>query len=509
MTDKTYPLTDRALGVGPVPAVVLAVLAESCGAAGTTNMSYAEIAKRAGISHIGARRAVYKLGEAGLIKAEAKYLENRQCANLYHVLTTAGHFVPPAHIERAKVEISTSCSSSLIERQEVGERIPAVSEASGALTGTEVSLTGQEDSRLRRGQPGDWQGFCAPPPGTPMPKRPDRPNIFSISEEAGWLVMFFGGYILDQINEERRRLGRQPLDAVNDPRRLKGWFKSAEVFLLRRPAPPALEEISETIAWVFSECGGYLPVEVVNEFSPTGRTKPQDRKLTRLKQLFDNYDRIKEAIATGKTMHPQDLADRGHQSPVIGLDAKVAELVQLFIAFRWMPPDNFRRENFATTFRTMLAHDRRGFDDIKFVLTHLGSPPVLERLDVSRYQDAYWLRQEFDHVHELVTAVLAAEARKPTTPALPDEPKPATLDQLRAIGMSTEWIDSYERRALKARRQSLWDDDELCQWEETAEGNAMAGWRSSVTHMSGSASDMVDHIDERRVSQCFARLEDL
>jgi hypothetical protein len=43
----------------------------------------------------------------------------------------------------------------------------------------------------------------------------------------------------------------------------------------------------DVIRHVFNEWSGVLPFQVFNEFSPTAKCRPKDRKITRLKQIFD------------------------------------------------------------------------------------------------------------------------------------------------------------------------------------------------------------------------------
>ncbi|OBF98877.1 hypothetical protein A5772_13600 [Mycolicibacter sinensis] len=192
---------------------------------------------------------------------------------------------------------------------------------------------------------------------------------------------------------------------------------------LGRPNPPPLDEITNLLRWLFGEHDGVLPFDVVNEFNPTGRYRPKDRKITRLKQVFDNYDQIREMRMGNK---PDGLvASAGNHNlarpSVPNLKAKVEELVSRFSAVRTMEPDDFMRNNFRTTFRIMLDRDRRSYDQIKLVVDNLGSPRVQEYLDVSRYQDAYWLRQEFDHAYEIMAAVLTAPTCDSST--VPSKPE--------------------------------------------------------------------------------------
>jgi response regulator of citrate/malate metabolism len=83
VADKTHLQVDLGViqEVGQRAAVVLAIISDGCDKEGTTSMTHAGVARRAGIAHISARRAINKLRNVGLLKSEPRYQDNWQRAN--------------------------------------------------------------------------------------------------------------------------------------------------------------------------------------------------------------------------------------------------------------------------------------------------------------------------------------------------------------------------------------------------------------------------------------------
>ncbi|MGY4650479.1 hypothetical protein [Mycobacterium sp. URHB0021] len=131
---------------------------------------------------------------------------------------------------------------------------------------------------------------------TPMPRRKSSGgwgdvSFFAVHREACWLASHFESLVLARANSDRQALGKPLLDRVSD-KRFDSWYQSA-LSSFGESEGPRLEDVVDALSWVFDECEGVLPFDPVNVFSPTGRgTRPKDRKLTRLKQILDNWDEI-------------------------------------------------------------------------------------------------------------------------------------------------------------------------------------------------------------------------
>jgi hypothetical protein len=109
---------------------------------------------------------------------------------------------------------------------------------------------------------------CFPPP--------------SFMAELVWLLQIFGDYV-----------AAQPGRGITD-RRLQGWAKGA-TDLIRQGRPMA--EIARVLAWVFDEHDGVLPFPV--SFRPRGfdHDVRVTSKVTSLRQIARNYDRITQAMS--------------------------------------------------------------------------------------------------------------------------------------------------------------------------------------------------------------------
>ncbi|OBF96445.1 hypothetical protein A5790_05290 [Mycobacterium sp. 852002-51152_SCH6134967] len=309
-----------------------------------------------------------------------------------------------------------------------------------------------------------------------------------VEREACWLVAWFASRVLERDNKERQRLGKTRVDRISDLRRLAGWVKSARVFLCR-PNPPTLEQVCHVIDCVFDEHDGHLPIELVNEFSPTGRTRPKDFRLTRLIQIFSNWDRLVEVVAMPMCGRPspQPVAVDGPapgQIPVPDLDAKVANLVDLFETFcRSRDPeyelDEFSRANWSKTFKIALRQGHPDFASWRLVIETLADPDIDEFVSAKdRYIDPFTLKnrfaEAFDHVQFFRDLKVRHPERFDKTQRRPKpEVEPVTIEQMREIGFEEGYIERFlERRHRAESRQRTWcDDDEV---EHVTAGDVLA-----------------------------------
>jgi hypothetical protein len=320
--------------------------------------------------------------------------------------------------------------------------------------------------------------------GISMPPRIPRRQLgfnFGLSylaerdQESLWLTAWFASRILERDEEESGRLGRKPMVRINSPRRLAGWRTSAENFL-SRPNPPTLQEIVDIIGRIFEEHDGVLPIEIVNGFSPTGWTTSKHYRLTRLIQVFENWDRLVEVMAmpVSDRLNPQEAAV---ETPTPGpiavpdLDAKVTNLVDLFEAFRHSRNpqyelDDFHRSNWSKTFRIVLQHGQRDYDTMKLVVETLADRDIDEFVTAkNRYFDPFTLKTRFAEALDHVQLFRDLKARHPErfdkTPRPRPEPEPVTAEQLREIGFDESYIEAFLERRLRAQgRQRTWDDDD-------------------------------------------------
>jgi hypothetical protein len=216
-------------------------------------------------------------------------------------------------------------------------------------------------------------------------------NLLDIYEQAYWLVAYFEVPVLADANQRRKARGHKPQASVGD-KRLNGFLTSAVTLVGSHP----LEEVVGIINWVFGRCGGFIPKSVVDEF---GRFGGGDQKLTRLQQIVEFYDGLVAMMATGYTAPPpQPKVNYGKPLANEAMEAKATELVSLFGEFRTACGErdipDFRTWGWAKTFRIMLG--KYLFDDIKAGIVALRA--CRDRVDVSRYHDAFHLNQEWQEI---------------------------------------------------------------------------------------------------------------
>ena len=407
--------------MGPQVAVVHAILAANDRGEGTS-MTHAQVAKTAGITRITARRCIDKLRDSGLLKSEPQFQDNWRQANLYQIPTcvrpaegeqTHDHSEQtPAHIEQANSTYATTptspSSSSEEETQEVDYPYPGV--AREGLRPSGVNTTSKDPSgepEPRREVPSHPHRWT--PPGAPMPvaSRQSGPwrNLLDTYDQAYWLVMHFEGHVLPRMNQERKLHGWKTTDSVGEKRRER-WLSSAITLLSSHP----LEEVVEVTDWLFSSCHGYLPASVVDDES-----RKRDRKVTRIQQVADYYEELADMalgnqppksserlINWGTLAKHQSTANYGEPFEDPGLECKVTELVSLFTHFRTTCGDqsvtDFRTWGWAKTFRIMLV--RHSYEDIKAAIVAITA--CRDRVDVSRYSDAFHLKQEWHQVLSVI-----------------------------------------------------------------------------------------------------------
>lgn len=315
--------------LGPVHAVIQAVLLSHDSGEGAV-MSYKEIATQANTTVASSRRAVAKLVELGYLKIEAQIEPmTGQTANRYHVSSVwsqANLSDPPAQSEQAY--------------QEIKYLYPVVREGIGStssitdLTNSEVQIG--SPSETRPGGSGSQDDFWEPhpirwtPKGSPMPvlakPRYGRKGPFRARAEAKWLVSYFEGYVLAVSNKERLAKGWKIQDGIPERRKLI-WLKHAEILLADHP----LAEVAGIVNWVFDDCAGILPFDVIDSYGQ--RRKDGERKVTSVRKILENYEQLWGARSMGTTTHTREI---NYGKPLANkfLESLAAQLVAAFADFR-------------------------------------------------------------------------------------------------------------------------------------------------------------------------------
>jgi hypothetical protein len=220
-------------------------------------------------------------------------------------------------------------------------------------------------------------------------------QMIDLYRQGEWLVIYTEGHVLPRMNQERQARGWKTTDSVGEDRR-DSWLSSALRLVSYHPLP----EVVEVIDWLFSSCGGYIPMSVVDD----ERLRQHDLKVTRLQLVVDHYAELRSKMTTGKvTPLPaaKNIADQHHRRPIPSRqplteeerDVQAAELVSAFTEFRASCGDrritDFRTQSWAKTFKIML--DRHPFEDINAVIAALMDCP--QYVDQQRYFDAYDLNR--------------------------------------------------------------------------------------------------------------------
>ncbi len=218
-----------------------------------------------------------------------------------------------------------------------------------------------------------------------------------ISLHADWLTTYFHSLALDRQNVENKAAGRKVQPSISEGR-LEKFHQSAIELLLHHP----LAEVVEVIDWVYIDCNGYLPQSLVD--------RNKDHKLTRLRQILNCYEGLREAMTTG-IPRPSD------QQPKKVDPTEVDELMAAFTEFRASHGDldisEFRLNNWRKTFRIMLR--KYPVQDIKAVIAAIRGMP--DYIDQGRYRNAYALNRpgewedlrEVVKTHELIKTTEAAQ----------------------------------------------------------------------------------------------------
>ena len=156
-----------------------------------------------------------------------------------------------------------------------------------------------------------------------MPSAVGRPNIFSVHEQASWLVMSFEQLLVFRANRQALRSGRKARTGVGEKRRL-GFYRSACDFLWKHE----LGEVADVLDWLFSYHGGELPGQVrqnpaaympkkrLADLLARDKSIPLNftRKVTNLHQVFAHYGQLVElmhiAVSTSPSRTLDDVDDR-------------------------------------------------------------------------------------------------------------------------------------------------------------------------------------------------------
>jgi hypothetical protein len=414
-------------------------------------LSHRQVANEANVSAKTVRRIIDKLVDAGWLKRDHQFRDNRQRANWYEIPTFAhgdpgdqgGHSDHP-NTDTSKEEVEDvdlhQGDVLLLQDPEVEVLLPRDNVAEGASEGLRPSaMAGSATTQEDLGPiPGKYHSADGPVPvedsgerGTgvsseglrpsgvavtshqtnsagddnpervwpskdsPMPvSKPRTPfgrNVFDLCSESRWLVIHFEGFVLEKSNQERLAKGWKLEETVGEVRREK-WLRNALELL----DVHSLSEVCSVIDWVFTDHSGYLPFVVHTEYSHRPRT--EDRKDTNLKKILDNYEQLQAEMAGDDRHRHADLVvnDRprvnyGHPFEDPDQEAKITELVDDFSQYRLSMGDkeihHTHRGRWAKTFRIMLAYKGYAFEDIKRVVTSLKDFEYY--MDLSRYNDAF------------------------------------------------------------------------------------------------------------------------
>jgi hypothetical protein len=204
------------------------------------------------------------------------------------------------------------------------------------------------------------------------------------------LVIYFEGLVLDRENSERQAKGWKTRTSVGEDRR-QSFLGNAVSLLEDHP----LEEVTETVDWIFEKCKGLMPYSIKLKYN-------NDRKITRLRLVLNYYADIRKAMVSKSDVLaspvspvedlPQWQPTQSQVSPVRQLpkptQSQIDELVAAFQEFRSSVGDrnvndSRRTNNWAKTFRIRL--NRYSFEEIKEVIEGLDP----EIIDPGRYPNAF------------------------------------------------------------------------------------------------------------------------
>ena len=369
---KQFYIVDSKLmeQVGPMPAFVHAVLAAYQGSDGATVIPQQQVAEAAGgISVRSVIRAIKVLCDAGLLKVEHQYSDNRQQVSRYQVPTryrAPATFSRPTCGDGVKPQVGAKCqtvtaNNYLLTDESLSSGGSGEFVDSWSSTGLRpvVSTTEQKPQQKPRELPGsnlgpapmaspEGESFAVPgrgdvpgderpqageeserrpaipPMGTRMPVTSHAPNLFEVHSVASWLVMYF----------EVLLFVRDPKTRVSDKRR-SGFHRTA-VDLVRNHG---LAEVVGILRWLFAGCGGdlpeqvkqdpaaYMPAKRLAELNRQGKPLPQrfPRRVTNLHQVATHYDQLVALMRTSTFGSPAhtifgDVKDRPHAADVTNGD---------------------------------------------------------------------------------------------------------------------------------------------------------------------------------------------
>ena len=454
--ELTYPMRQLLRRqVGIKGAAVLDVLAHhGAGTGAGVEITTELLASEAAMSAKTARRTITALRDAGLVKCESRFRDNRQVANHYRLdfdrIGASQLDSPGGQGDQAigsttnqvvvdELVLTNSLKSSVMPRESLPETAgeglrPSVAETPpGQDSGTmprEKHWTGAVEPHADAGE-ADVAGalpiYLWPPRNSPMPmpvgsKHPGGKSVMGIWNNAAWLVSYFEGYVVDKTNHENATKGRKPVDEVSESRKVK-WFDNAWELVSGHPLP----EVVEVIDWLFNTQAGHLPTWIAKHSKYRS-----DTKVTRIRQIQEHYDLLLKAMHSGAGPDDSVAGDTAsprakitsYGSPFIdpAAEAKVTDLIELFTEFRLTvgPTKNFHHKmiwRWAKSFRIMLVHRRYDFDEVKMVVTTLRDHPEMDRI---RYHDPFDMYQHGEWEHLVSAAKLArlrAERRPTRVPA--------------------------------------------------------------------------------------------
>jgi hypothetical protein len=419
--------------------------------------THAAIAKKAGVSVPTVKRHLQKLREGGWIKWEtAQHTTRYQAPTAVNGPQSGRSNDLPGDQSRGCVGAVSSCLREE-EHQPVHERSSLQSS---------LQSKKQRHHRVSKGR--------------------SRPIGIFDPQVVTWVVELFGHNVLAVHGGDNIPLWR-----------IKRWVPSAFDLLATDGRP--LEQVAEVIAWVFARCGGYLP------FVPYQHGhlsySPDARKVTRIAQIRENYDDILKAMRPWKTTSLAQLAenyDEDRQPPATrasrtakinygkpftdeAMEAQVGQLVECFLALRVLPADHrnldYWRWGWAKSFRIMLHHDGRSFDDIAEAieaLRLLQQAGCHRYIGISRHYNAIRLRWEFDQVLDDISRLRSSLANRPAPVPPPPKPPDPRFGHVHRDGKVKVFVSGVFRDG-KFKRFASGEADRLF---DTAE-EAIAAWEQA------------------------------
>lgn len=378
--------------VGPGPAVVHAVLLYHDDGQGAV-MTLDDVGVRSGVSAKTAQRMIAKLRELGWVKPQAviEYQVGQQ-ANRYQ-LPTRWMPDPPGQFDLAYVGQADRDSK---EKNKVGSNSPSTSSLDPSIPTNQAGNPPAADADDIL----DDKASSVPPlihwipMGSPMPMlakpKVGKKGPFKAYIEAKWLVSHVEAYVLVRSNAERLAKGWKVQDSIPEKRKIS-WLKHAEILL----ADHDVAEVRQITDWVFNECNGLLPFDVIDIYRL--RRKDGERKVTSVRKLLENYDELWGAWSLGKTTHTREV-DYG--KPLNdALEANVSALVATFEDFwttcvSWgnQPVHTSTRREWTEQLRRLLDEHHLDVDELTDVIG--GLKKYRSGMEFRRYTDPWILHRD-------------------------------------------------------------------------------------------------------------------